>query len=72
VQRHLDGWLAELGVAAAVTHRWAARAAFTEDHLPVDERVAPGVHVVGAYSGHGNVLGPLLAREAALRLLDAA
>ena len=69
VQRHLDGWLASLGVDAAVTHRWAAHAAFTEDRLPVDERVADGVHVVGAYSGHGNVLGGLLARAAALSLL---
>ncbi len=71
VQRHLDGWLAALGVTAPVRHRWAAHAAFTEDRLPVDERIAEGVHVVGAYSGHGNVLGGLLAREAALDLLDA-
>ena len=71
VQHHLDRWLAALGVTAPVTHRWAAHAAFTEDRLPVDERVADRVHVVGAYSGHGNVLGGLLAREAALDLLDA-
>lgn len=69
VQAHLDRWRAELGIGAPVTHRWAAHAAFTRDRLPVDERVAPGVHVVGAYSGHGNVLGGLLAREAALALL---
>lgn len=70
VQRHLDAWLSDLGVSAQVTHRWAAHAAFTEDRLPVDERVAEGVHVVGGYSGHGNVLGGLLAREAALDLLE--
>ena len=70
VQAHLDRWRAELGIGAPVTHRWAAHAAFTPDRLPVDERIAPGVHVVGAYSGHGNVLGGLLAREAALALLD--
>lgn len=69
VQAHLDGWLRRLGVTADVTHRWAARAAFTEDRMPVDERIADRVHVVGAYSGHGNVLGGLLAREAALELL---
>ena len=57
-------------MTAPVTHRWAAHAAFTADRLPVDERLADGVHVVGAYSGHGNVLGGLLAREAALDLLD--
>ncbi len=70
VQAHLDRWRAELGIDAPVSHRWAAHAAFTTDRLPVDERVAPGVHVVGAYSGHGNVLGGLLAREAALALLE--
>lgn len=70
VQAHLDRWRADLGIDAPVTHRWAAHAAFTPDRLPVDERVAPGVHVTGAYSGHGNVLGGLLAREAALALLD--
>lgn len=69
VQAHLDRWRQDLGITAPVTHRWAARAAFTHDRLPVDERTAPGVHVVGAYSGHGNVLGGLLAREAALALL---
>ncbi len=69
VQAHLDGWLQRLGVTVPVTHRWAARAAFTENRLPVDERIADRVHVVGAYSGHGNVLGGLLAREAALDLL---
>ena len=70
VQRHLDAWLSDLGVTAAVTHRWAAHAAFTEERLPVNERVDEGVHVVGGYSGHGNVLGGLLAREAALDLLE--
>jgi gamma-glutamylputrescine oxidase len=69
VQAHLDGWLAALAVTAPVTRRWAAWAAFTDDRLPVDAEVAPGVHVVGGYSGHGNVLGPLLAREAARRAL---
>jgi glycine/D-amino acid oxidase-like deaminating enzyme len=70
VQAHLDRWLRALGVTAPVTHRWAAHAAFTPDGLPIDERIAHGVHVVGAYSGHGNVLGGLLARGAALDLLD--
>lgn len=69
VQDHLDAWLAALGVTAQVTHRWAARAGFTPDRMPVDARIAEGVHVVGGYSGHGNVLGPLLAREAAASLL---
>lgn len=70
VQRHLDALAVDLGVTAAVTHRWAAHAAFTEDQLPVAEEVRPGVFVVGAYSGHGNLLGPMLAREAVDAALD--
>lgn len=70
VQGHLDALRAELGLAGvAVSHRWAAHAAFTTDRLPVDVEVAPGVHVVGAFSGHGNVIGGMLARRAALRSL---
>lgn len=70
VQAHLDGWLADLGVSAAVTHRWAAHAGFTDDRLPVDTTPAPGVHVIGGYSGQGNVIGGLLGRAAASRILD--
>ena len=62
--------LAELGLDwAAVTHRWAARAAFTTTRLPIDAQPRAGVHVVGGYSGHGNVIGSLLARQAARRIL---
>lgn len=70
VQRHLDALAGSLGVTAPVTHRWASRSAYTADLLPVDTRVAPGVHVLGGYSGHGNVLGVALARVAARRVLD--
>lgn len=70
VQTHLDAELTRLGVTAPVTHRWAARAAFTDDHLPVVATVDGTVHVVGAYSGHGNLLGPALAVHAADAALD--
>lgn len=70
VQAHIERWARRLGATGAVTHRWAARSAYTPDRLPIDREVAPGVHVVGAYSGHGNVVGPVLARAAARRLLD--
>ena len=70
VQAHLDAELARLGVTAPVTHRWAARAAFTADELPVAQTVEDGIHVVGGYSGHGNLLGPALARRAADAALD--
>ncbi|HUG84316.1 MAG TPA: FAD-binding oxidoreductase [Euzebya sp.] len=65
VQAHLDRWLAQLGGTAPVTRRWAAHAAFSDDHLPWMGHPAPRVHVVGGYSGHGNVIGGLLARQAA-------
>ncbi|MDX1512060.1 MAG: FAD-binding oxidoreductase [Nitriliruptorales bacterium] len=71
VQEHLDRELVRLGVTAPVTHRWAAHAAFTEDRLPICREVRPNVLVVGAYSGHGNLVGPLLARRAADVALDA-
>ena len=70
VQAHLDAELDRLGITATVTHRWAAHAAFTTDELPVAQTVQDGVHVVGGYSGHGNLLGPALARRAADAALD--
>lgn len=70
VQAHLDRELARLGVVAPVTHRWAARAAFSADLLPVATTVRDRVHVVGAHNGHGNLLGPALAELAADAALD--
>jgi len=65
VQSYLDGVLDRLGVRAAITHRWAGLIAFTPDRVPVLAEVRPGVVAVGAYSGTGNVLGPLCGRAAA-------
>lgn len=70
VQDHLDAERTRLGVAAPVTHRWAALAAFTDDLLPVATTLDDTVHVVGGYSGHGNLLGPALAVRAADAALD--
>lgn len=74
VQAHVERWARELGAVGAVTHRWAARSAYTSDRLPIDRRLPPHrgvpVHVVGGYSGHGNLVGPMLARDAAAALLD--
>ncbi|HZH25210.1 MAG TPA: FAD-dependent oxidoreductase [Solirubrobacteraceae bacterium] len=65
VQALLDRLLRErVGVEAAVTHRWAGVIAYTPDRLPILEEVRPGVLAVGAYSGHGNVLGSAAARAA--------
>ena len=55
------------GRAPVVTHRWAATASFTADALPILEEVRPRVWAVGAYSGTGNLLGPVCGR-AAVRL----
>jgi len=66
VQAELDRVLREdVGVDAAVTHRWAGVVAYTEDRLPVLARVRPGVIAAGAHCGHGNVLGSAAARAAA-------
>ena len=54
-----------LHVAAPITHRWAAGAAFTTDGLPIVEEVRPGVWAIGGYSGTGNVIGALCGRAAA-------
>lgn len=70
VQACLDIELRRLGVSAAVVHRWAGVAAFTPDGLPVCEEVSQGLFVVGAYSGHGNLLGTWCARRAVDAALD--
>lgn len=70
VQAAIERRLREsLGVRAPVTHRWAAIVAFTGDGLPVCEEVRPSVWAVGGYSGTGNVIGALLGRGLAHRVL---
>ena len=65
VQDRLDVLLRErVGIDAPVTHRWAGVIAFTDDLLPVLEELRPGVLAVGAFSGHGNVLGSAAGRVA--------
>lgn len=67
VQAELDRILRdEVGVHnTEVTHRWAGTSAFTDDHRPVCEQVRENVVAVGAFSGHGNVIGSLAGRAAA-------
>lgn len=55
LQRLLDGQARDLGVAAAVSHRWAGIMGFSDDGLPL-VGVAPccrRIHVCGGYTGHG-------------------
>ena len=51
-----------LRVSAPITHRWAACAAYSDNGLPVLERVRDEVYAIGAYSGTGNVIGALCGR----------
>lgn len=70
VQRYLDGLAAEFaGGPVKVTHRWIGLAAFTDDRQPVCEVVDDGVAAAGAYSGVGNLVGPITARRALSLLL---
>jgi glycine/D-amino acid oxidase-like deaminating enzyme len=54
VQRHLDAFLAEHGVRAPVTHRWAGIMGFSHDGLPYIGRRADGIYVLAGFTGHGN------------------
>jgi glycine/D-amino acid oxidase-like deaminating enzyme len=66
VQAYLDEVLrTRIGSRGAVTHRWAARVAYSKSALPVLEEVEPNVWATGAYSGTGNLVGALCGRAAA-------
>ena len=55
LQGYLDQHLRDLGVGAAVTHRWAGIMGFTDDEMPIvgRERGSPNVWICGGYTGHG-------------------
>jgi gamma-glutamylputrescine oxidase len=61
IERHIRE---ELGVDAAITHRWAGVVGYSDDALPYVGEVPgrPGLWVAGGYSGHGNVPGFLAGR----------
>ncbi|MGH2377282.1 MAG: NAD(P)/FAD-dependent oxidoreductase [Candidatus Limnocylindria bacterium] len=56
IQRHLDAFLAEHGVTAPVTHRWAGIMGFSHDSLPYIGRCSDGVYLHAGFTGHGNAL----------------
>lgn len=71
VQALLEQFMREhLGVQAAITHRWAASAGYSNTGLPVVEQVRPGVFAIGGYSGTGNVIGALCGRAIVDMALD--
>ncbi|MBN1529485.1 MAG: FAD-binding oxidoreductase [Thermoleophilaceae bacterium] len=63
-RRYLAG---ELGVDAAITHRWAGVVGYSEDSLPYVGEVPgrEGLYVSGGYSGVGNVPGFMGGRDIA-------
>lgn len=63
VQQWLDQLVTQIAPDASITHRWAAIVGFTDDGIPICTQVDAGVWAVGGYSGTGNVIGPMLARE---------
>lgn len=68
VQAHLEALVRErLGVDAAIRHRWSGVVAYTDDGLPLCERLRPGVVAIGAYCGTGNIIGRRMAREVIAR-----
>ena len=72
IQAHLETHLRELGVTAAVTHRWAGTMGFSEDGLPLVGQ-APGsrrIHVCAGYTGHGMGFAVNAARALGERVLD--
>jgi glycine/D-amino acid oxidase-like deaminating enzyme len=75
VWERIEGWLREaLGVTADVTHRWVGTVGYSDDSLPYAGAVpdAPGLYVLGGYSGHGNVPGYLAGQEVAERVAGVA
>ena len=68
VQDHLERHLADLGVSARVTHRWAGTMGFTPDSLPLVGRLAPGLSICAGYTGHGMAFAHLCAQHLAEHL----
>jgi gamma-glutamylputrescine oxidase len=64
----------ELGLDAEITHRWVGVVGYSDDGRPYVEEVPgrPGLHVLGGYSGHGNLMGRLAGRAVADRIATGA
>ena len=50
----LDAFLAEHGVSAPVTHRWAGIMGFSHDALPYVGKRSDGIYMSAGFTGHGN------------------
>jgi len=69
IQSHLDRFLAEHGITAPVTHRWAGTMGFSHDALPYVGQTDARVFVCGGFTGHGMAFGPACAELAATLVL---
>jgi len=58
------------GAPVSVTHRWAASVGYTDDHRAVCAEVDDDMVACGAYSGTGNLVGPVAARAAVALAVD--
>jgi gamma-glutamylputrescine oxidase len=68
IWERIERYLCEdVGVEAAITHRWTGTVGYSDDRRPYVGRVPgrPGLWVAGGYSGTGNVPGFLAGRELA-------
>lgn len=74
VQSRLEAQLADLGVDAEITHRWAGTMGFSDDGLPVAGRLprARRIHVCAGYTGHGMGFAMNATRALTGHILDAA
>jgi gamma-glutamylputrescine oxidase len=73
----VQGWIEQVaermaGRPVEITHRWAASVGYTPDGKALCTRVNDGVVACGAYSGTGNLVGPVAARAAVALALDGA
>ena len=72
VQSLLEAQLTELGIGAAITHRWAGTMGFSSDGLPM-AGLLPGarrIHVCAGYTGHGMGFAVNAARVLTAGLID--
>ena len=62
----IEAFLREsIGTTAPVKQKWAADAGFSSELDPICEEVRPGVFAIGAYTGHGNIVGTMFGKRAA-------
>jgi glycine/D-amino acid oxidase-like deaminating enzyme len=64
----------ELGLETEITHRWVGVVGYSDDLRPYVEEAPgrPGLHVLGGYSGHGNLIGRVAGRAVADRIATGA